>query len=139
MLWGMGGFWRPLPGYNDVVNKPNPGGDTVLFLNRKINESLMIGKNIRLTVVEISTNKIKIEISCPQEVLVVRQEAYEVLNRILQLFPDETRTREENAFLEAIVENPDDDGLRLIYCDWLEERGDQRGTIIRAMSEEKLL
>lgn len=30
-------------------------------------------------------------------------------------------------FLRAIIDDPDDDGPRLIYADWLEERGDPRG------------
>lgn len=30
----------------------------------------------------------------------------------------------ETAFLKAIIENPTDDAPRLIYADWLEERGD---------------
>ena len=29
----------------------------------------------------------------------------------------------EQAFLEAIAQEPDDDGLRLIYADWLEDAG----------------
>lgn len=29
----------------------------------------------------------------------------------------------EQAFLRDIAENPDDNGLRLIYADWLEENG----------------
>src|SRR5438128_2543204 len=36
-----------------------------------------------------------------------------------------------NAFLDAIRAAPDDDGPRLIYADWLEERGDPRGEFIR--------
>ncbi len=28
------------------------------------------------------------------------------------------------AFLEAIIGRPDDDGPRLAYADWLDERGD---------------
>jgi uncharacterized protein (TIGR02996 family) len=36
------------------------------------------------------------------------------------------------AFLQAIVEDPDDDTPRLVYADWLEERGDPRGEFIRA-------
>lgn len=32
---------------------------------------------------------------------------------------------EEQAFLQAIVDNPDDDAPRLIFADWLEERGDK--------------
>jgi uncharacterized protein (TIGR02996 family) len=30
---------------------------------------------------------------------------------------------DRDAFLAAIIENPDDDALRLVYADWLEERG----------------
>ena len=37
----------------------------------------------------------------------------------------------DDAFLQAIVEAPDDDTPRLIYADWLEERGDPRGEFIR--------
>src|SRR4051794_29023068 len=38
---------------------------------------------------------------------------------------------EESAFHQAIVEQPDDISLRLVFADWLEERGDPRGTFIR--------
>ncbi len=38
----------------------------------------------------------------------------------------------DEAFLEAIREAPDDDAPRLLYADWLEERGDPRGEFIRA-------
>jgi uncharacterized protein (TIGR02996 family) len=37
----------------------------------------------------------------------------------------------DEAFLQAIIENPDDESLRLIYADWLEERGDLRGEFLR--------
>ena len=36
-----------------------------------------------------------------------------------------------DAFLQAILAEPDDDAPRLIYADWLEERGDPRGAFIR--------
>ncbi len=39
--------------------------------------------------------------------------------------------RYDAGFLEAICENPDDDVPRLVYADWLEERGDPRGEFIR--------
>ena len=39
------------------------------------------------------------------------------------------------AFLHAIIENPDDDAPRLVYADWLEERGDPRGEFIRVQCE----
>src|SRR5438552_114024 len=38
---------------------------------------------------------------------------------------------EEAAFLRLIAAAPDDDAPRLIYADWLEERGDPRGSFIR--------
>ncbi len=36
-----------------------------------------------------------------------------------------------DAFLETIRERPDDDGPRLIYADYLEDKGDPRGPFIR--------
>lgn len=39
------------------------------------------------------------------------------------------------AFLAAVVENPDDNGPRLMYADWLTERGDMRGEFIRAQCD----
>ncbi len=36
-----------------------------------------------------------------------------------------------DGFLQDVLANPDDEGLRLIYADWLEERGDPRGAFIR--------
>jgi uncharacterized protein (TIGR02996 family) len=36
-----------------------------------------------------------------------------------------------DAFLQAVLDAPDDDAPRLIYADWLEEQGDPRGEFIR--------
>jgi uncharacterized protein (TIGR02996 family) len=38
---------------------------------------------------------------------------------------------EETAFIHAIQDDPNDNNLRLIYADWLEERGDIRGEYLR--------
>jgi uncharacterized protein (TIGR02996 family) len=38
---------------------------------------------------------------------------------------------DEAGFLNAIRDNPDDDTARLVYADWLEERGDIRGEYLR--------
>jgi len=35
-------------------------------------------------------------------------------------------------FLETILDNPSDDGPRMVYADWLEEQGDPRAEFIRA-------
>ncbi|MBY0525379.1 MAG: SUMF1/EgtB/PvdO family nonheme iron enzyme [Gemmataceae bacterium] len=37
----------------------------------------------------------------------------------------------EEAFLQAMREQPDDIGLRMVFSDWLEERGDPRGELLR--------
>src|SRR5262245_34345094 len=38
---------------------------------------------------------------------------------------------QDDAFLADILADPDDDGVRLIYADYLDERGDPRGEFIR--------
>jgi uncharacterized protein (TIGR02996 family) len=38
---------------------------------------------------------------------------------------------EEQAFLRAILSRPDDRAARLAFADWLDERGDPRGEVIR--------
>src|SRR2546430_17578585 len=37
---------------------------------------------------------------------------------------------EEAAFLDRVCADPDDDAPRLIFADWLDERGDPRGEFI---------
>jgi uncharacterized protein (TIGR02996 family) len=37
----------------------------------------------------------------------------------------------EEAFVQAITDSPDDETSRLVYADWLEERGDPRGEFLR--------
>jgi len=39
---------------------------------------------------------------------------------------------EFNAFYDAIMNNPDDDVVRLVFCDWLDERNHPLGSFIRA-------
>ena len=38
---------------------------------------------------------------------------------------------DEAAFLERVCAQPDDDGPRLVFADWLDERDDPRGQFIR--------
>jgi uncharacterized protein (TIGR02996 family) len=40
---------------------------------------------------------------------------------------------DEHAFLQAMQEHPEDSALRLVFADWLEERGDERGTLLRLL------
>ncbi|MEK6235361.1 MAG: TIGR02996 domain-containing protein [Planctomycetales bacterium] len=41
----------------------------------------------------------------------------------------------EQAFLAEIAANPGDEAPRLIFTDWLEERGDLRAELLRLMNE----
>jgi uncharacterized protein (TIGR02996 family) len=41
----------------------------------------------------------------------------------------------DEAFIRAIIENPDDDSPRLIYADWLEEHDDTRAVALRSNPE----
>jgi uncharacterized protein (TIGR02996 family) len=43
---------------------------------------------------------------------------------------------DDNGFIEAILESPEDDSLRLIYADWLEERGDIRAEYLRLVHQQ---
>jgi len=51
----------------------------VLVLSRKINESVIIGDNIQIMVVEIKGDQIKLGISAPKEVTVYRGEIFEAI------------------------------------------------------------
>src|SRR5262245_33042590 len=44
---------------------------------------------------------------------------------------------DREAHLQAIFENPTDDGARLVFADWLEEQGDPRGEFIRLQIERQ--
>jgi uncharacterized protein (TIGR02996 family) len=49
---------------------------------------------------------------------------------LLEASPQRSHVRVEESFLAAIYESPDDDAPRLVYADWLAERGDPRGEFI---------
>jgi carbon storage regulator len=46
----------------------------MLVLSRKYNESIFIGENIKITVVEILPHKVKIGIEAPGDVHILREE-----------------------------------------------------------------
>jgi len=43
------------------------------------------------------------------------------------------KMHDESTFLQAMQQHPDDTALRLVFADWLEERGDPRGELIRLL------
>ena len=46
---------------------------------------------------------------------------------------------DEDALFRAVLADPDDDAPRLVYADWLEERGDPRAEFIRVQCERASL
>ena len=49
----------------------------MLILSRKVNQSLMIGDDVSVTVLSIKGGQIRIGISAPRDIAVHRQEIYE--------------------------------------------------------------
>ncbi|CUU01588.1 carbon storage regulator, CsrA [Candidatus Thermokryptus mobilis] len=49
----------------------------MLVLSRKPGESVIIQNNIKITVLEISGNQIKLGFEAPEDILIYRQEVYE--------------------------------------------------------------
>jgi carbon storage regulator len=59
----------------------------MLVLSRKHNESIMIGDDVRVTVIGIRNDKIRLGVSAPRSIEVHRQEVYDSIqeaNRKLQ-------------------------------------------------------
>ena len=48
----------------------------MLALSRKVNESIMIGNNIEITVLEVKGDQIKLGISAPRSIPIYRKEIY---------------------------------------------------------------
>ncbi len=49
----------------------------MLVLTRKVGEEIVIGENVRLAVVSIQGEKVRLGITAPQDVVVDRQEVHE--------------------------------------------------------------
>ena len=67
----------------------------MLVLSRQRDESIIIGDNIVVTIVDIRGDKVRLGINAPTEIPVHRQEVYEAIQRenrkATQLKPDDTR------------------------------------------------
>jgi carbon storage regulator CsrA len=103
----------------------------MLVLSRMKNEGIVIGNDVLLTVVEIRGDKVRLGIVAPKDMPVHRQEVHDALHGIEPPEPP-PRPPEEIAFLQAVRESPDDDGIRLIFADWLDDHGQpERAEFIR--------
>ena len=53
----------------------------MLVLSRQKDESIMIGDNIKITIVDVRGDKVRLGINAPKEVPVHRIEVYEAIQR----------------------------------------------------------
>ena len=53
----------------------------MLVLSRKKDESIMVGDNIKLTIIEIRGDKVRIGIEAPRDVTVHREEIYKIVKK----------------------------------------------------------
>lgn len=60
----------------------------MLVLSRKKNESIVIGNDITITVVELRHDKVRIGIVAPRDVPVHREEVYEAIHGVKPGKPD---------------------------------------------------
>lgn len=52
----------------------------MLVLSRKRNESIIINDNIKLTIVDVKGDRVRVGIEAPKDVPVHRQEVYDAIN-----------------------------------------------------------
>ncbi len=53
----------------------------MLVLSRKVGDSIMINDNIRITVVEICSDKVRLGFDAPKDVPIHRREVYDAIQR----------------------------------------------------------
>ncbi len=67
----------------------------MLVLSRHRDESIMIGDNVMITIVDVRGDKVRLGIDAPQEIPVHRQEVYDAIKheneKASRLGPAETR------------------------------------------------
>lgn len=51
----------------------------MLILNRKIGESIILGENIEVKILDIQDGKIKIGIDAPRDISILRKEVYDAV------------------------------------------------------------
>ncbi|NLW47341.1 MAG: carbon storage regulator CsrA [Firmicutes bacterium] len=57
----------------------------MLVLTRKLNESIMVGDNVKITIVDVKGDQVKLGITAPREVVVHREEVYREIQKENQL------------------------------------------------------
>ena len=69
----------------------------MLVLSRQRDESIIIGDNITITIVDIRGDKVRLGIDAPKEVPVHRQEVYDAIQRENQRNQESDSSEEEDS------------------------------------------
>jgi carbon storage regulator len=65
----------------------------MLVLSRQRDETIIIGDSIRVTIVEVRGDKVRIGIDAPRDVTVHRQEIYDAIKRESESSEDDPNTK----------------------------------------------
>lgn len=68
----------------------------MLILSRRIDESIIIGDNIEVKIVEVKGEYVKLGINAPKEIPVHRREIYEAIQRENKKSADSSGTKKED-------------------------------------------
>jgi len=76
----------------------------MLVLTRKLNESLRIGDDIKITVLRVKGNTVRIGIEAPRDVRVVRSELSQLI--AADCCPEDERLSANSPTIDAVVDSP---------------------------------
>ncbi len=82
----------------------------MLILARRVNESIVIGDSIHVSVVDIKGDQVKLGIDAPRQVKVYRQEVYDAIQEENREAARSARARTSDASLPSLERKPDDQG-----------------------------
>jgi carbon storage regulator CsrA len=106
------------------------GRHAMLVISRRRGESIVINDNITITVLDIRGDKVRLAVVCPKEVPIHREEVWLAIRDSALPAPPSPPSAEELAFVKSVLDSPDDEGIRLIFADWLQDHDDPRGEFI---------
>ncbi len=61
----------------DIVCSPKGQVDNMLILNRKVGESIILGDNVEVKILEIQDGRVKIGVEAPKDISILRKEVYD--------------------------------------------------------------
>jgi carbon storage regulator len=84
----------------------------MLVLTRKVDESIVIGDSIVLTVLAIEGEQVKLGINAPHEVTILRQEVFQAVQdqvKIQELLAEETKPDQFEQLRKLLVSESEND------------------------------